>query len=271
MPDMMRNKRIEQINREDSRAGKKFLVVLLVSMVLGGILGGSTMQVSDYMNQEGMGFTELLQWLTQGTVRAAQYVLVVSNIIMFPVIILRLKKHVKAAKAWDGEDERLIEEIESRLLADDFIICLQMMITLISYGIGFYRFPFQEHLNWKHVMILMAFFLVSLLYLLLSQRIVINMRKVMNPEKRGSVFDLKFDKKWWESSDEAERQSCGLSAYQTYQIMGKVYAGLLVVFMLAGFVFEVGILPLLTAGGLWIAHTVIYLVQRMKLRKKSAV
>lgn len=269
MPDMRNNKRIEQINREDSRAGKKFLVVLLISMTLGGILGGGTAHLGEYMTQEGMSFTEMLQWLTQGMVRAAQFVLIISNVIMFPVIIIRLKKHAKAAKEWDGEDEELIDKIEGDLLTDHFVISLQMMITLISYGVGFYRFIEQVHQQFYQIIFLLVFFIVSLLYLLLCQRRAVNLLKEMNPEKKGSVFDVKFDKKWWESSDEAERQTCGLSAYQTHRIMGNVYSGLAVFFMLAGFVFEVGLLPLLTVGGLWIAHTVIYLVQKMKLRKKN--
>ena len=48
------------------------------------------------------------------------------------------------------------------------------------------------------------------------QQMTVDFQKIMNPEKQGSVYDLRFQKKWEESCDELEKFTIYRSAYKAY-------------------------------------------------------
>lgn len=50
-----------------------------------------------------------------------------------------------------------------------------------------------------------------------TQQKIIDLLKVMNPEKQGSIYDFKFNKKWEESSDEAELMKTYRAGYKAYK------------------------------------------------------
>ena len=51
------------------------------------------------------------------------------------------------------------------------------------------------------------------------QAVVVRTMQRLAPEKRGNVFDLRFQKDWYASCDEAERQRIGECGYHTYLTM----------------------------------------------------
>ena len=48
-------------------------------------------------------------------------------------------------------------------------------------------------------------FLASVAVLVVLQQKIVDLERRINPEKRGSVYDMKFQKTWMDSCDEAER------------------------------------------------------------------
>jgi len=83
----------------------------------------------------------------------------------------------------------------------------------------------------------------------------------LNPEKQGSVYDVKFSKKWFASCDEAEKQKIGEASYATYSIMNLIYEFVAMVFMIVGFFYPIGVLPLTTVCLLWMAQVIIYAIK----------
>ena len=43
----------------------------------------------------------------------------------------------------------------------------------------------------------------------------------MAPEKKGNVFDVKFQKDWYESCDELEKLQIGNACYKTFKCINK--------------------------------------------------
>lgn len=103
---------------------------------------------------------------------------------------------------------------------------------------------------------------------MLQQKLV-DLTKRLNPEKKGSVYDTKFQKKWYESCDEAERAIIGQCAFKAYQAMVRVCLGLWVVFALGGMFFNWGFLPALAVCIVWGVGQSVYAWWTLKLGKSG--
>ena len=60
-------------------------------------------------------------------------------------------------------------------------------------------------------------FLIAMACIILLQQKVVDLTRSINPEKKGSVYDLKFQKIWFTSCDEAERAQIGQASFQAYR------------------------------------------------------
>ena len=73
---------------------------------------------------------------------------------------------------------------------------------------------------------------------------IVDLERRINPEKRGSVYDMKFQKTWMDSCDEAERAQIGQACYRAYMVGTKVCIFLWVALLILNFVFDFGLLPI---------------------------
>lgn len=79
------------------------------------------------------------------------------------------------------------------------------------------------------------------------------------PEKKGDVASGKFQKQWFESCDEAERELIYQGTYKTHMFMGKLLPFIMMFAMLANLFFETGVFAVLVIAVIWILHSVTYL------------
>ena len=99
---------------------------------------------------------------------------------------------------------------------------------------------------------------VQLVWTTTAQAVIIKAAKVIHPEKRGNVFDTGFQKDWYNSCDEAERQQIGQCSYFSFRVMSTLFplAMLLLILLAVGGVAQPG--WILLVGGLWMAQQVSY-------------
>lgn len=69
----------------------------------------------------------------------------------------------------------------------------------------------------------MLFIAVLALAVLLQQKTV-DLVKEMNPEKKGSIYDEKFQKLWWKAATRPERRQIGQASYKAYSTASKFCA-----------------------------------------------
>ena len=102
------NPKIEENQREDRRAFRKFIVLLLVSMVVGGITGAFSTMAAKEQADIGAGITAGLQ-------KIAPY----ANLVIAAALAVWMTGMLRGGRAeyrrWDGEEEQLIEKIERKL------------------------------------------------------------------------------------------------------------------------------------------------------------
>lgn len=253
----MQDKRQENI-QEDKKFKGKFWIALLISVVLGFFVGMGSSRLMEYGEVNGLDIPVLLKQLAIVLRNACHYILIVMNLIILPIIGFRYTRHKQEVRMWDGEDEEIMEQLDKKLGIDLAFTTMIIMCSFIVYGIAFYMIPTQD-VGVIHIIDIIVL-IVSVLIALFQQKAIVNLVKEMNPEKYGSVYDFKFSKKWLESCDELEKQKIGEVSYKTYSVMNAVYLVMALLIALVGFLAEIGILPLLIIGILWITHVMIYLI-----------
>ena len=110
-----------------------------------------------------------------------------------------------------------------------------------------------------------AFFIVTMAEAILIQQRIVDLSKRMAPEKKGSVYDIHFQKKWFESCDEAEKLMAGQCAYKAYSASTKACAGLWLVFTLSALFLGTGLLPILAVCLIWAVNQCVYSYWSIKL------
>lgn len=258
------NAKIEEIRKEDKKAGKKFLIILILCTMAGGVTGSLGTILVDYTTNNGWDFIEFSKLVTELWVTAGAYLIIAVNVILLPLLWFFLSKNRKALEAWDGEDEEVYEKIDKKLSTGMTVASGLMVFNMLTFGVGFYG-SMNNPERLKGMLLLLVvdliFFIGSTACIVLYQKAMVNLLKEINPEKQGSVYDFKFQKKWLASCDEAEKQKIGEASYVTYSIMNLIYEIVAMVLMIVGFFFPIGVLPLTIVCLLWMTQVIIYAVK----------
>ena len=108
-----------------------------------------------------------------------------------------------------------------------------------------------------------AFIAVMVETIIIQQRCVDAVKR-MNPEKTASVYDVKFQRKWMDSCDEAEKIIVGKCAYMAYAAANAVMAIILAVCAL---IFNTGFLPSFAVCVIWFVLQFIYYRETIRYSK----
>ena len=109
-------------------------------------------------------------------------------------------------------------------------------------------------------------FVFNFVYFYMQKKLV-DFEKIMNPEKKGSLYDFSFNNKWYESFDEAERNQVGIASYKAFIIVSKTCLIMVAVLMFMGMVLEITILPLLSICVLWLVQVIAFGIESKKASK----
>lgn len=111
-----------------------------------------------------------------------------------------------------------------------------------------------------------AFVAVMVETIVVQQRCVDAVKR-MNPEKTASVYDVKFQRKWMDSCDEAEKIIVGKCAYKAYAAANTACAALAIIFAVCALIFNTGFLPSLAVCVIWFVLQFIYYSETVRCSK----
>lgn len=252
--------------QENRKALPKFILIMICSLIVGGVLGFAMVRLEaaslgDALAAAGDFFTRhVAAWL----------------IIALPVVTLALCLPIyfsakKQLAAWDGEDEALSDAIEAKLSVCIWITGLASVVAfflLAALFAGFVRDAGTPRMMPAPLFFgALIAFLVDLFEPMILQQKLVDLTKRLYPEKKGSVYDTRFQKKWLDSCDEAERAIIGQCAMKAYQAMTYTCLGLWVVFALGGMFFDWGFLPAMAVCVVWGVGQSVYAWWSLKLGK----
>ncbi len=257
-----RNAEIRQANR---KALPKFILITLACAAVGGVVGFCTAywgleRLADTFAAAGMFFSDrLAHWL------------MLACLIARPAVCLPLYRRAKKALArWDGEDEALSAYVDRTasvaqwantlfnvaiyfLLGAAFSVAL---VTSLKNSPGFLRY-----------FISLVCFMAGLVEGIMIERRLVDLAKLLCPEKEGSVYEFNFSKKWLDSCDELEKLRIGQCAYKAYRAVNTACMVMWAIFLITAMFLGTGFLPVLVICVVWGVAVSVYNYWALKLAK----
>ena len=255
------NNEVKQANR---KAMPKFILILIASVIIGGLVGF-------FSAVYGMsGMMEGLQYA--GDIFAAYIApwLMVALAVILPAVCTPIYCGAKKLlAAWDGEDEGISDAAEKKLSIvlwiSSMVLIVSFFLMAASYSGGFDAIESGDGLY--SIFLSIAAFVVIMIEEILFQQKSVDAAKMVSPEKKVSVYDTKFQKKWMDSCDEAEKIMIGKCAYKAFSAANKACLILSVVLALGALVFDIGFLPSLVVCLIWLVNQAVYCRESIRLSK----
>ena len=245
-----------------------FLVVLVVSFVVGGLVG--------YLSAEFR--LDTLSGAMQSaanffTFRAAPWLMILLAILVPAVSIPKYRKAKWLFASWDGEDEAVSDEADAIISVVIWItsaaLILSYFLIAATYSCGMSSFAESETV--VPFFAGLVGFLVIMAEALVIQQKCVDLTKKMSPEKDGvSVYDMKFQKKWMDKCDEAEKAMIGKCAFKAYGATNTVCCVLAVVLAISALVFGIGFLPSAVVCLVWLVNLSVYCAESTKCSKSGS-
>lgn len=239
---------------ENKKALPLFLVIITLALIVGGVIGFFAVRAEGAGWEETIarGLSDFLRVITPW----ALIVMAVAELTIAIVVIRRNKAQIAKLSEDDEEGVRKIDQqlsVAMAAISELHIVASFFMTALLVY--------LNEYFEAGQVVLYFAG-LVSFIVLLATQTVatqkLVDLTKKLYPEKRGSVYDLKFQKKWYESCDEAERMQIAEASRSGFHVAQYTCLALWLLFSLLHMFFATGIMPVLAVTIVWLASTAAY-------------
>lgn len=211
----MMNRR-EEIKKENKKAFKGFVLILVISAVCGAVLG-----LVGVFQWESIA--DALIMISRGSAMYAPYLLMTETIIFGVYELIMYKKSRSLFKMWDGEDEDIPKHIEIKTGYALWGVSLNVILCFLLFALGMNVMELDVGDVMAKVPLIIAVFAINGFGATWIQRKLVDLTKEMNPEKKGSIYDIRFADKWLESCDEAERLQIYQASYSSYRILNYAF------------------------------------------------
>lgn len=257
----MDNNEIKKANR---KALPKFMLIMVISLLVGGGIGFCAARY---------GLNTLAGGLKSAGAFFGTYIapwLMLAAAVIVPMVCVPIYRRAKRLlSSWDGENEEISDMIDNKLSIVVWItsaaLILSFFLIAALYSGGFAAFE-NENSTLSFVVGIAAFFGIMIEAVIIQQKCV-DAAKKTNPEKTVSVYDTRFQKKWMDSCDEAEKILIGKCAFKAYSATNTVCSALAIVLAICALVFETGFLPSFVVCLIWIVNQSVYCKEAIKYSK----
>ncbi len=250
----------KQEKSENRKALPKFALTLVGSLLVGGVLG-FFVGVSRGLGLDG---SRLAGWINGALQAATPWGIPVTSVLTLGGCFFLYRAAAKKFAAWDGGDEDEDSEAIDILLS--WVLLLSAVQLLVDL---FFMAAFCGLDPDVHVLANIGVFILSCGGVIFAQQKAVDLTRRMNPEKHGSVYDVKFQKKWMDSCDESERQQVGQACYRAYMVTSRLCLGVWLVLVILSMVFEISLLPVFVLLVVWGVMQVTYTLECIRLSKHS--
>ena len=247
------------VKKDNRKALPKYLLILLAAAIFGGFMGFAAGWVGHDNISEVIAAA-----VADGLTAAAPWALLVTSVVSLGLILWLYRSAKALFTGWDGEDDDTMDRADEKLNWALLVTSAQLILDMF-----FFAMVVLYGTGWA-TLIGVGAFLVFVFLLVFAQQKVVDLTRRMNPEKRGSVYDVNFKKKWFESCDEAERNQIGRAAYKAFNVVNVASPLMWVVFVLLSFAFNVNtLLPALAVCLLWGLLNVSYCLECIRLGRQK--
>ena len=246
-----------------------FVIVMAVSLLIGFLSGY-------FFTTEGDGesLNKILSEISIFLKFNIPYASLVANIVVFSICLLIYARARALYKSWHGEDDDVLDKAEGKLFYTMSIPSIMMVLNFLFYGITMCSKPIGDEYNSKvaFLVILSTVALIfSVVWEVLLQGMSISLLKKINPEKRGNILDFRFDKKWLDSCDEAQKMAVYKTSYEANKVTKYVFVFGWVVALLANEILHFGMFPIILISVMWLVQTIAYVSAAHKYERGHTI
>ena len=245
----------DTIKKENRKALPLFLLICIVALFIGF---GCGWFISGHGVDLGVRISGLLERILR---RITLWGTVICAAIAVPVCIWLLRSSRKMLASWDGEDETVLTRMETRA---SFVLIISGLFLLASY---FFLSSAYVYLQGLSILIVCGQVLAAMALFVFLQQKAVDFSKTLNLEKHGSIYDVRFQKKWMDSCDEAEQAQVYKASFHAMNAISSAYLILWVVLTVASFSFDYGLLPSAIVLLLWAIQQIAYFIACLKSGK----
>ena len=248
----------DNVKKENRKALPKFILILLGAAVLGGVLGflsgwmGRSSAAEALAENVNYLLSMVLPWLIPAV-----------SVVLLAAAVWQYRKAKGVFAGWDGESEEIMELAEACLSRVLLLVAVAMVLNFFMLSAAQY-----SGLPGGPPACTVVFVLTVAVIVVIQQKTV-DLTRRMNPEKKGSIYDIRFQKKWMDSCDEAEQRQIGQAAYRAYRVTGTACTVLWVVLLVMNFTFDIGVLPAFVVLLLWGIQQVSYILECLRLSERK--
>lgn len=247
---------------ENRKALPKFFVTMALSLLGGGVLGF----VIGCSRVFGLEAAALAEGLSAALSAVTPWGIPVTSVLTLGTCFLLYRSAAKKYAAWGGGDEdETSESIDTALSWALLLSAVQLLFNLFFLAAFCVYYLDGEVSALAHV----GVFLLSCGLVIFAQQKAVDLERKMNPEKHGSVYDMKFQKKWLENCDESERQQIGQACYRAYIVASRFGIGLWLVLVVLSMILEMSLLPVFVLLLFWGVLQVTYTLECIRLGKRN--
>ena len=260
---------MSKVNKKKKEKSEvKIIIIFLVALAL-SYVGGYFFGTMGARYEENM--KEILHIVGNGAVLVFPmfYVFINALVIVTSLVIYIIAK--KQSQLWDGESEEIIDNVEKNLNKSIVLINILMIADVFFYGVMVYITMYTNFgANFGDELFALgtAVFLVSYALMMILYKVIVDLVKKLNPEKRGSVFDIRFTKDWENSSDEGEKLIMYKAAYKTYHIVNIACIVMWAIAFSGMLIFQTGLLPLFCVSAIWVTMIATYSIVTAQMEAK---
>lgn len=267
----------DAIKKENKKALKVFIPVLIVAGLVGGLFGYFS-QTEMFQNFSG-NIGELAGELVYQSV---PYLMILTEVVVFALSLVYYKRgkrdfaayeamsqQMESAAAAEQDEDALdaaFEKADRSVGTSMVILGIGMIVSFMFFGVfmcNLIRMLDEGRFILPSVVILV--FLAGMFVQVKMQQLSTDLVKKMNPKLRGSVYDLNFSKKWTASCDEAEMMTIYKASYRGFQTANVTCVVLWVVFCLGDMMLHYGSLPVIAISIIWLVMSASYYIESFHL------
>ena len=258
----MNNNRVEEIKKEDKKAFKSFAIMMVISAMVGAVIGGGSIYL-----QKNIG-DNISEFLLNALMIITPYASLVLSILVIIVSVVIYSNSRKKLKLWNQSDdqEEIIDNIEEKLSYVLLFASVNLIIGFFFFGAGMGLFSEDSY---GKVILFFFGFIVCVVSTVLIQNKVVNLEKEINPFLNGSVYDFKFSQKWLDSCDEAIKLNIYKSSFKAHKSVTNTCLILWIICVIGYDFFDFGIMPLVMVTIIWLVQTVSYCRESIKCSKNN--
>ena len=229
----------------------KFALIIIAAALVGGVVGYGAAANEAFLPAVMEALDRFLVWVGPWWFAPVYLALILGT-----VFYLRGRALLPQAEEDDGAFQRADRQLSVGLVFTGAAV--PGMLTAM--GLAFAAAG--EEPAW---MLASAGLLVAaMVWALALQARIVSATKAICPEKRGNVFDTRFQKDWYNSCDEAERQQIGQCSYHAFRTTANALAAATVVLCLLAMFGAATPFSVLVVGALWLVQQLSYLLTSLK-------